>query len=161
MASFVGLLLSIPELLGKLVKIFQGPSLYLKADIGGSEVRNLEQGSKLVELTFTLKMVNEEPPKPLRIEGVKLGIPELSNMLDVPRFEGRLGNKHWEQSWPLHLRNDEANLRIPLNISDVSSIPETLGFKVSVRAPKGIRKVKILKGRLPVPAGAVGPVFRL
>jgi len=127
-----------------------GAELWLGLDIG-SVGRELETGNQVRKLGLTLQMVNERPSRPIRIEGVAIEIPALGCKYDVHAFEGRLGNKHWSQSWPLHLENDKAILRTGIDLPDSTHLPDSLKVKAIVLAPKGLRRKKILSKRLNVP----------
>lgn len=124
------------------LKSLSGPPLWLKLDIG-SVVRKIETGTKIRGLEFTLQMVNEEPSRPIRVDGVTLVIPFLAGKQEIATFEGRLGNKHWSQSWPLHLRSDKAILRMYVPTS-VNNLPESLVVKAVIRIPRGLRRKKVV-----------------
>jgi len=140
-------------LVKELVNFISGPPLWLKVSLG-SVSRKIETGNKIRELEFYLQMVNEVPSRLIRVDGVTLELPELGIRKVKESFEGRLGsNRHWSQSWPIHLGNDnsQAGLRITIDVTAMNQIPKELLVKLEVKAPKGIQRKKVLKKRLSIP----------
>ena len=130
-----------------------GHPLWLQLAIGGV-TRRVETGDKIHELQFTLQMVNEEPLRPIRVDGVILKIPALRVKSAIMQFDGRLGNRHWSQAWPIHLRDDKAILRINVPVDGIVVSP--LAIKAIVSAPKGLRRKRVVSERLVIPGASLG-----